>query len=87
MISAMEWSGKIVAVMLAAVVVIGGAVSFGVVRLAGIVSWPPLWAVFALYGVLLVPFALVALWASNSGGETDDGDGWWSWGSPFDWWS
>jgi hypothetical protein len=87
MISAMEWSGKIVAAMLAGFLVIGGPVVLGVLRLAGTVSWPPLWAVFALFGVLLVPLALVALWASNDDGYSDDGGGFWGfitrW-SPFD---
>jgi len=75
-LGAMEWSGKLVAAMLAAWLVIGLPVVLGVLRLSGIISWPPLWAVFALFGVLLVAFALVLVWASHEPGR----------GKLFDFW-
>lgn len=90
MIGTMESSGKVVATMVAVFLVAGGAVMLSIVRLAGIIPWPPLWAVFAVFGVLLAPLALLLLFASNKGGYSDDGDGFWSflgrWGSESDDW-
>ena len=73
----METSGKVVGMMVAVFVVVGGAVMLSIVRLAGIITWPPLWAVFAVFGVILAPLALLLSSASNKGGYSDDGDGFW----------
>jgi hypothetical protein len=63
--------------MVAVFVVVGGAVMLSIVRLAGIITWPPVWAVFAVVGVILAPLALLLLSSSKTGGYSDDGDGFW----------
>jgi hypothetical protein len=67
----METSGKVVATMVAVFVVVGGAVMLSIVRLAGIITWPPVWAVFAVVGVILAPLALLLLSSSKTGGYSD----------------
>lgn len=79
----MGWSARIVVPFTALFVLLGTAVVIGILRIGGLIGWPPLWVVIVLFIALLLPLALLLVSAANkaaSEAAAEEGPIWSLWG-------
>ena len=78
----MGWSARIVVPFTVLFVLLGAAVVIGILRIGGLITWPPLWLVILLFVVLLLPLALLLASAAKEADREADEEGpiWSRWG-------